>query len=48
MYSIVVILKLNYQPYTELNLNYRISTNSPVPWIRYKNVMLGSFVNGTK
>ena len=30
------------QCYTvELNLNYRISTNGPVPWIRYKNLMLG-------
>ena len=30
------------QGYTvELNLNYRISTNGPVPWIRYKNLMLG-------
>ena len=30
------------QCYTvKLNLNYRISTNGPVPWIRYKNLMLG-------
>ena len=30
------------QGYTvELNLNYRISTNGPVPRIRYKNLMLG-------
>ena len=31
-YSIVVISKL----YTELNLNYRISTSGPVPWIWLK------------
>ena len=45
------ILVLYSKPYTELNLNYRISTNAPVPWIvwiKHKNLMLGSFVNGTK
>ena len=38
-YSIVVISKIKYYPYTELDLNYRISADGPLPWIRYKIVM---------
>ena len=32
----------------ELDLNYGMSTNGPVPRIRYKNVILGSLVKSTK
>lgn len=36
------------QPYTELSLNYRISTSGPVPWIWLKECDIRFFVNSTK